>query len=114
MGSARKRDGLPDENIKKEHEHHDDMHPLLEIATSEGKDGNMNNIFCFAALIDKETGTVYTNATGALPLMLLEGEQYYCLAYEYNNNYIHVHPVTDLKDEIILGGICEFSNRWRN
>lgn len=27
-----------------------------------------NNIFCFAALADKQTGTLYTDATGALPV----------------------------------------------
>ena len=32
----------------------------------------MNNVFCFAALADKQTGTLYTDAAGALPALSLK------------------------------------------
>eukprot|EP00804_Cyclotella_cryptica_P001099 CCRYP_008385-RA/>CCRYP_008385-RA protein AED:0.18 eAED:0.13 QI:0/0/0/1/0.4/0.16/6/0/1406 len=35
------------------------------------------NVYCFAALADKHHGTMYTDATGALPAVTLEGNQYY-------------------------------------
>eukprot|EP00804_Cyclotella_cryptica_P027253 CCRYP_014360-RA/>CCRYP_014360-RA protein AED:0.37 eAED:0.35 QI:0/0/0/1/0/0/3/0/403 len=35
------------------------------------------NVFCYAALADKHQGTIYTDATGALPAVTLEGNQYY-------------------------------------
>lgn len=78
-----------------------DMHPKREgTLTSEG--GRVNNIFCFAALSEKENGTVYTDATGALPVMSVDGHQYYVVAYDYDNNYINAVAVTDLKDDTIL------------
>ena len=32
-----------------------------------------NNIFCFTVLADKQTGTMYTDQTGALPVRSLDG-----------------------------------------
>ena len=45
-----------------------------------------NNVFCFAALADKQTGTMYTDATGALPVLSLDGMQYFFVAYDYDTN----------------------------
>ena len=36
----------------------------------------VNNVFCFAALADKNKGTLYTYATGALPVQSIDGNQY--------------------------------------
>ena len=58
--------------------------------------------------MDTEEGTVYTGATGALPVMSLERKQYYCLAYEYANNCIHALPVADFKDEMVVVSMKEF------
>ena len=38
-----------------------------------------NNIFCYAALAEKQQGTLYTDATGAFPEMSLDGKQYFLL-----------------------------------
>ena len=46
--------------------------PNIIPDNDEPHDG-LNNVFCYAALADKQTGTLYTNATGALPVMSLEG-----------------------------------------
>ena len=81
----------------------EDMHPKREAKTSEGE--KINNIFCFAALAEKESGTVYTDATGALPVMSVDGQQYYVVVYDYNTNYIDAVAVEDLKDETIVATI---------
>ena len=63
--------------------------------------------FCFAALADKQTGTLYTDATGALPIMSLEGSQYYFIAYNYDTNVIFAIPIKKLKDESIIAAFDE-------
>ena len=62
----------------------------------------VNNIFCFAALADKQTGTLYTDVTGALPVRSLDGFQYYFVAYDYDTNYIFAIPIKDVTDETII------------
>ena len=37
--------------------------------------------------------------TGALPVMSLDGHQYYIVAYDYANIFIEAKEVSDLKDE---------------
>ena len=41
----------------------------------ESADGQVNNIFCSAALADSRTGTFYTDATGALPAISMDVHQ---------------------------------------
>ena len=50
------------------------------------KTNEANNIFCFAALADKQTGTMYTDQKGALPVRSLDGMQYFFIAYEHDTN----------------------------
>ena len=76
------------------------MHPAAGGTASEGVPTN-NNVFCFAALTKKEKGTVYTDATGALPVMSLDGHQYYIVAYDSDNNFIEAKEVSNLNDETI-------------
>ena len=80
------------------------MHPQGESKASEGGQ-KVNNICCFAALAEKENGIVYTDATGALPVMSVDGHQYYVVAYDYDTNYIDAVAVTDLKDETIVSTV---------
>ena len=86
----------------------EDMHPTNRSKTSEGGGEHEANFFCFAALADKEKGTVYTDATGALPVMSLNGKQYYIVMYEYDNNYIHALPVSDLRDVTVVAAVDDF------
>ena len=44
------------------------------------------NIFCYAALSDKQQGTLYTDAMGALPARSMDANQYYFIAYDYDTN----------------------------
>ena len=54
-------------------------------------------------MTEKEKGTVYINAAGALPVLFLDGHQYYVnVAYDYDNNFIEAQQVSDLKDEMIV------------
>ena len=56
----------------------------------------ISNVFCFATLADKSKGTLYTDATGALPVWSVNGNQYCYVAYDYDTNYVHTVPVKDL------------------
>ena len=55
------------------------------------------HVFCYAALADKQAGTMYTDATGALPAVTLDGNQYYFVAYAYDPNYIFALPISNLQ-----------------
>ena len=79
------------------------------IPPDEPLDG-ANNVFCFAALADKQTGTLYTDATGALPVRSLDGYQYYFIAYDYDTNYIFAIPIKDTTDASIINGFEQVFN----
>jgi hypothetical protein len=49
-----------------------------------------HNMFCFAALADLHTGTMYTNSTSAFPVPSFCNMQYVFVAYIYNLNAILV------------------------
>ena len=53
----------------------------------------------------KEKGTIYKDATGALPVLSLDGHQYYVVTYDYDNNFIEAKEVSDLKDETIVDAV---------
>ena len=65
----------------------------VPIQHPQDKNDSSNNVFCFAALADKQSGTLYTDATGTLPVMSLDGYQYYFIAYDYDTNYIYAIPI---------------------
>ena len=73
------------------------------IPDDEPLDG-ANNIFCFAALADKISGTLYTDATGALPTRSLDGNQYFFIAYDYDTSMIFAIPIKGMTDACIIGG----------
>ena len=70
----------------------------------------VSNIFCFAALADKQNGTFYTDATGTLPTVSLDGNQYYFIAYHYDTNYIFAMPIKDVKDATLVAACAEVVN----
>jgi polyhydroxyalkanoate synthesis regulator phasin len=74
----------------------------VNVIPMEEKEDSACHVFCYAALADKHTGTMYTDATGALPVVTLEGHQYYFVAYAYDPNYIFAIPMRNVKDESIL------------
>ena len=60
------------------------------------------NIFCYAALADKQHGTFYTDCTGKLPTRALDGQQLFFIAYDYDTNYIFAIPIDSTKSEHIM------------
>ena len=60
-----------------------------------------NNIFCLAAIANKQQGLLHTAATRALLAMLRKGNQYFMIANDYNTIYIDVHPMPPQKDSTI-------------
>ena len=63
----------------------------------------INIIFCYAALAEKQNGRLYTNATGVLPAMLIDGYQHYFIAYNYDTNYIFAITIEDVTENSIIG-----------
>jgi len=45
---------------------------------------------------------MYTDATGALPTILLDGHQYCFIAYDYESNYIFAEPIKDVHDAMLV------------
>ena len=58
-----------------------------------------NNIFCYDALAEKQEGTLYTDTTGALQEISLNGTQYFFVAYDYVTNYIFALPIANVQDK---------------
>jgi hypothetical protein len=69
----------------------DCMFPQQEICA-------VQDVFCFAALADAITGTMYTNITGAFPVHLFESMQYIFFAYVYDLNTIIVRTMLSCTD----------------
>ena len=61
----------------------DHMFPQQELCV-------VQDVFCFAALANAITGTMYTNITGAFPVCLLKSMQYLFMVYVYDLNAIFV------------------------
>jgi hypothetical protein len=59
-------------------------------------------MFCFAALADMHTGTMYTNGTGAFPVQSFHNMQYVFVAYIYDLNAILVRAMPSKNDEAMI------------
>jgi hypothetical protein len=57
---------------------------------------------------------MYTDQTGALPAISLDGHQYFFVAYDYDSNYIYAIPVKDLKDDTILEAFDQVFSDLKN
>ena len=68
----------------------------------EADETQKNNILLYDALADKQAGTLYTDATGALSTMSLDGMQYFFIAYDYDANLIFAIPISNVKDSTIV------------
>jgi hypothetical protein len=53
----------------------------------------VQDMFCFAALANAMTGTMYTDLTGAFPVRSFKNMQYILVVYIYDLNAIIVHPM---------------------
>jgi hypothetical protein len=60
------------------------------------------NVFCFAAFVDKRTGTLYNDLTRLFPFMSLEGNVCFLIVYHYKINAILALPIKGFCDAIIF------------
>lgn len=86
----------------------EDMYPSNGSSSSEGMSNRISNVFLLCCPDGEGKGTMYTYATGALPVMSLDRKQYYCVAYNYDNKYIHAKDVDGPKDETIVKTVKDF------
>jgi hypothetical protein len=58
----------------------------------------MQDVFCFAVLADAITGIMYTNITGAFPVLSLKSMQYVFVSYIYDLHAIIVRAMPSCTD----------------
>ena len=78
----------------------DHMFPQHEICT-------MKDVFCFAALANTITGTMYTDITGAFPVCSFKSMQYIFVAYVYDLNAIIVRAMPSRTDASMVTAFTE-------
>jgi hypothetical protein len=67
-------------------------------------------MFCFAALADANTGTMYTDLTGAFPVRSFKNMQYIFVAYIYDLNTIIICPMASRNDASFIAPFTEIFN----
>ncbi len=67
----------------------------------------MQDVFCFAALANAITGTMYTDITGAFPVRLFKSMQYIFVAYIYDLNAIIIHAMPLCTDASMVSVFTE-------
>jgi hypothetical protein len=78
----------------------DNMFPCYEACA-------IHDMFCFAALADANTGTMYTDLTGAFPVQSFKKMQYIFVAYIYDLNAIIVRPMASRTDASFIAAFTE-------
>jgi hypothetical protein len=73
----------------------------------------VQDMFCFAALADATTGTMYTDLTGAFPARSFKNMQYIFVVYIYDLNAIIVHPTPSQTDASFIATFTEVFNILR-
>jgi len=64
-------------------------------------------MFCFAALADMHTGTMYTDGTGAFPVQSFRNMQYVFVAYIYDLNAILVRAMPSKNDGAMIAAFTD-------
>jgi hypothetical protein len=67
----------------------------------------VQDMFCFAALADATSGTIYTDLTGAFPVRSFKNMQYIFVAYIYNLNAIIVRPMASRTDASFIAAFTK-------
>ncbi len=68
---------------------------------------SMQDIFCFAALTNANTGTMYTDLTSSFPVWSFKNMQYIFVAYVYDLNAIIVHAMPTGTDTAMITAFKE-------
>jgi hypothetical protein len=70
----------------------------------------VQDIFCFAALANATTGTMYTDLTGAFPVRSFKNMQFIFIVYIYDLNTIIVRPMPCQTDASFIAAFTEVLN----
>jgi hypothetical protein len=76
------------------------MFPAHETCT-------MQDVFCFAALVDANAGTMYSDLTSAFPVRSFKNMQYLCVVYVYDLNAIIVRAMPTRTDASMITAFTE-------
>jgi hypothetical protein len=68
---------------------------------------SMQDMFCFAALTNANTGTMYTDLTGSFPVRSFKNMQYIFVAYVYDFNATIVHAMPTRTDTAMITAFKE-------
>jgi hypothetical protein len=66
-----------------------------------------HDVFCFAALADLHTGTMYTDLTGTFPVRSFKNMQYVFVAYIYDLNTILVHAMPSKNNAAMIAAFSD-------
>ena len=66
-----------------------------------------SNVFCYAALADTVTGTIYTDLPGQFPVQSIRNMQYIFICYAYKANAILVRPIKHRSNESFVAAYKE-------
>jgi hypothetical protein len=67
----------------------------------------VQDMFCFAALVDAMLGKMYTNITGAFPVRSFKNMQYIFFAYIYGLNTIIVRPMPSHTNTLFISAFSK-------
>ncbi len=70
----------------------------------------VQDMFCFAALADVTTGTMYKDLTGAFPVRSFKNMQYIFVGYIYDLYAIIVRPLPSQTDTSFIVAFTEVFN----
>jgi hypothetical protein len=68
---------------------------------------SMQDVFCFAALADANTGTIYTDLTSSFPVRSFKNMQYFFVAYVYDLNAIIIRAMPTCTDAAMITAFKE-------
>ncbi len=74
---------------------------------------SMQDMFCFAALANANTRTMYTNLTGSFPVRSFKNMQYIFVAYVYDLNAIIVHAMPTRTNAAMITALKEVNGVLR-
>ena len=85
------------EEIKEARQYLADMNPPQLICNTMAP-----NVFCYAALADTITGTIYTDLPGRFPVQSVRNMHYIFVCYVYEANSVLVNHMKSRSDEYIV------------
>ncbi len=88
------------DNIVASHAKVDRMFPSQKLFA-------MQDVLCFAVLVNAITGTMYTNITGAFHVRLFKRMQYIFVAYVYDLSAIIVHAMLSCTNSSMIQALIE-------